>query len=46
MPHLSGTISANARLLRFDIRLPTLIPMLRTLHRLMAGNYRAWRATA
>ena len=46
MPHLSESISACVPLLRFSDRLPRLIPLLRTLHRLMEGNLRAWRCRA
>jgi transposase len=46
MPHLSESISACVPLLRFLDRLPSLIPLLRTLHRMMEGNLRAWRCRA
>jgi hypothetical protein len=43
---LSESISACVPLLRILDRLPSLIPLLRTLHRMMEGNLRAWRCRA
>ena len=42
-PHLSETILFHAQFLRFDALWPTLLPYLRTLHRLAMGDPRAWR---
>ena len=45
-PGLSGSLAAQAKLLPWMDRLPHLLPYLRRLHRLWAGNFRAWRLTA